>query len=339
MMTRAGGWPLGLQFPIAQAPTGSIAGPELCAAVSGAGALGALGLTWTEPDEAARQVRAVRAAVGDLPFLVNFVLHFPSRALNAVLDAGAPVIGFSWGDPTPFVPAVRAAGARLAIQVTHPDGARRACDLGADMLICQGIEAGGHVQSTASLADLLPRVVGAAAGVPVIAAGGIADGAGIARALRAGASAAMLGTRFVATRESRAHLAYKAALVAASGAADTALTVCFDGGWPYAAHRVLRNSTLNAWEAAGCPPTGTRPGEGESVARSTGGEPILRYEDTAPRDGMTGDVAGMCLYAGAGVGEVRDVPPAAALVRRLWEEAVAAGAISQQAGVVNNPPR
>ena len=132
----------------------------------------------------------------------------------------------------------------------------------------------------------------------------------------------MLGTRFVATQESRAHPDYKARLVAAQAEA-TALTVCFDGDWPYAAHRVLRNSTLEAWEAAGSPPLGARPGEGEVVGTNAVGEPILRYADTAPREGFTGDTPAMCLYAGTGCAAIHDISSAAELLPRLWQEAQA----------------
>ena len=186
-------------------------------------------------------------------------------------------------------------------------------------MICQGIEAGGHVQSPPPLWDLLPRVVEAAGDVPVVASGGIGDGAGIARALARGAAGAMLGTRFVATQESRAHGDYKARLVRAD-AGEAALTVCFDGGWPYAAHRVLRNRTLDAWEAAGCPPAGHRPGEGDVTGHTASGEAIRRYEDTAPREGFTGDALEMALYAGTSCSVIHDLPPAAELVRRLWAE-------------------
>jgi nitronate monooxygenase len=309
---------LGLTYPIFQASTGSIAGPELCAAVSAAGALGAMALTWADPEAAAAQVRQVRAATGR-PFLVNYVLKESPRSLESALDAGAPVVAFSWGDAAPYAEAVRRAGARLAVQVTNVPGAQRALNIGADFLVCQGIEAGGHVQSTTPLWDLLPRVVEAAGSVPVVASGGIGDGAGVAKALSLGAAGAMLGTRFVATRESRAHEEYKARLVEAD-AAEAALTVCFDGGWPYAAHRVLRNRTLYAWEAVGCPPPGSRPGEGDVTGHTASGEPIRRYEDTAPRAGFAGDVLDMALYAGTGCGVIHDLPPAAELVARLWAE-------------------
>jgi nitronate monooxygenase len=309
---------MGPRYPSSQAPTGSIAGPEMPAAVSAAGAMGAMALTWTDPNVAKEQVHKVLAAT-DRPFQVNFVLAFEPKALSAALEAGAPVVTFSWGDPTPYLRQVRAFDARLGIQVTNVAGARRALDLGADFLICQGIEAGGHVQSTTPLSELLARVAEVAGGLPVIASGGIGNGAGISQALSLGAAGAMLGTRFFATQESRAHSAYKQALIEAD-ATDTALTVCFDGGWPYAAHRVLRNPTLENWEAAGCPPSGQRPGEGDVVAWTQTGEGILRYEDTAPRDAMTGNVLDMCLYAGTSCEVVEDVPPVAQLVRRLWAE-------------------
>jgi nitronate monooxygenase len=309
---------LGLRYPICQAPTGSIAGPELAAAVSDAGALGAMALTWATPEVAAEQVRLVRQAT-DAPFQVNYALYKPPVSLAAALAAGVPVVTFSWGDPAPYLAQVRAAGAKVGVQVANAVGARRASDLGADFLVCQGVEAGGHVQSTTPLEELLPRVLDAANGLPVVASGGIGDGAGIARVLALGADGAMLGTRFVASRESRAHLAYKERLTQAS-AGETALTVCFDGDWPYAAHRVLRNGTLEGWEASGCPPRGARPGEGEIVGRAASGEPIRRYDDTAPRQDMNGDVLEMALYAGTSSVLIRDIPAAADLVHRLWQE-------------------
>ncbi len=310
----------GLRVPIVQAPTGSIAGPELAIAVANAGAMGALALTWTPTEEAARIVRQVRDGTHGA-FFANFALAFPPDALDAALEAGVPIVTFSWGDAAPYIEKVHAAGAKVGVQVTTAVGAIRAVFAGADFLICQGIEAGGHVQSSIELEDALRRIIPAAQGLPVIAAGGIGDGYQIAEVLASGAAAASLGTRFVATRESRAHEVYKARL-AAKNEYDTALTVCFQGGWPYAAHRVLRNATLEDWEDTGSPPVGKRPHEGETTGYTADGEPILRYDETAPRQGMTGDIESMCLYAGTGVGAITDIPPAAKLIERLWDEAV-----------------
>lgn len=166
---------------------------------------------------------------------------------------------------------------------------------------------------------MLAEVVGEAGSVAVIAAGGIASGVGVFRALGLGAAGAMLGTRFVATRESLAHEIYKRHLID-STTDDAALTVCFNGGWPYAAHRVLRNSTLNAWEAAGCPPVGRRPGEGEIIGRLTDGQLFRRYEDVPPRIGVLGSAEAMPMYAGMGCGEINDTPSASAVVERLWSD-------------------
>lgn len=306
-----------LRFPIWQAPTASLAGPELAAAVSKAGGMGSMALTWTEPEVAAEQVRQVRSETAN-PFFVNFALAFAPHALDSSLEAGASIVTFSWGDPELYLARVRAAGALIGIQVTNVAGAKRAIEQGADFLVCQGNEAGGHVQSNMPLFELLPRILEVAADVPVIAAGGMSTGRDVAKVLALGAKGAILGTRFVATRESRAHPDYKQQLVKTQGA--TALTVCFDGGWAYSAHRVLRNTTLEAWEAAGSPAVGSRPGEGETVAVTAAGEAIYRYEDTAPKAGYTGNIEAMCLYAGTGCSEIADIPPAADLVERLWRE-------------------
>lgn len=128
------------------------------------------------------------------------------------------------------------------MQVTSKESAKAALDLGADYLVCQGTEAGGHVQATRGLYEALPKVLEEAKEKPVVASGGIGNGECIRKALLAGASAAMLGTRFVATLESNGHPAHKQAILAAH-AEDTALSVCFQDGWP-ATHRALRNRTL-----------------------------------------------------------------------------------------------
>ncbi len=304
-----------LDVPIMQAPTGSIAGPELCAAVSEAGGIGGMGLTWTPPELAVAAVKQVLTKT-DRPFLVNFALAFPPASLPAVLQAGAPIISFSWGDAGPYIQQVHTAGALCGIQVTSAEGARYAASIKADFIICQGIEAGGHVQSSTPLAYLLPQVLAAASGMPVVASGGIGNAQQARQFLGAGAAAVMMGTRFVATQESRAHPLYRELLVQ-SRASDTALTVCFDGGWQGAIHRVLRNNTLSAWEAVGSPPAGLRPGEGEILGFNAAGEEIERYSDAAPRSGFRGDVAAMCLYAGCSVEHINTIPTVAELMAQL----------------------
>ncbi|MCX7888391.1 MAG: nitronate monooxygenase [Rhodobacteraceae bacterium] len=312
----------GQRLPVMQAPVGSAASPALAAAVARAGGLGGLAITWTGPADSAEAIRrAGEGAEGGVLF-ANFVLHFPCENFEAVLATGIPVVTLSWGIDAGRIDRAKRAGARVGVQVGNAAGARKARAAGADFLIAQGVEAGGHVQSTTPLAALLPAVLQEAGDLPVLAAGGIATGAAIARAIGAGAAGAVLGTRFVATREASAHDDYKAALVAA-GSGDTVLTGCFNLGWPDTQSRVLRNDTLTEWESEGCPQAPGRPGEGDIVFR-VGEVAVPRYSDTAPVPGAVGAIRSACLYAGTGVGEIAAVEPADELVRRLWREAEAA---------------
>lgn len=320
----------GLRVPIVQAGFGSATSVPLAAAVSNAGGMGALGSL--NAQNARDRVTQLAAATKG-PFFVNMILDQlpanPPDVLALVLDAGAPIVQFSWGIPSPEgVRMIRAAKARFGIQVSGKENARAALDAGADFLICQGTEAGGHVQAHRGLYESLPAVIEEAKDKPVLAAGGIADGAGVHRALAAGASAAVLATRFVATRECAAHEEYKKALTGAKGS-DTALTACFQNGWP-ALHRVLRSSTFLAWEAAGCPSPGRRPGEGDVVYTRTDGRQVHRYDNNPPLAGFEGRIEEGPLYAGLGVGAVRDLPPAAGLVKRLWAEAEAAHRVARK---------
>jgi nitronate monooxygenase len=313
----------GLKYPIFEAPHGAQnTNPELAIAVSNAGAMGALALTYHTPDSARDAVSKVRSATKGA-FFINYILAFAfadaAASLQAALDAGAPTVQFSWGlPPKEAISAIRAAGAKLGMQVTSVESTRAALDLGADYLVCQGTEAGGHVQATRGLYETLPKILEEAKQKPVVASGGIGNGQGIRMALLAGASAAMLGTRFVATIESNGHPAYKQAILAAHPQ-DTALTVCFQDGWP-AIHRALRNRTFVLWDAAGCPPPGKRPGEAESVATRPDGSKVLRYDWRSPFRGMEGAVTECAMYAGLSVDFVRDLPAAGELVERLWQE-------------------
>jgi nitronate monooxygenase len=146
--------------------------------------------------------------------------------------------------------------------------------------------------------------------LPLLAAGGIADPASARAARAAGAAAVVMGTRFVASDESDAHPQYQARLLEAEGR-DTVLTGLFDVGWA-APHRVLRNSTYERWEAAGRPPAGQRPSEGEEVAPG-----IARYAVNLPLSGIEGNIEAMAMYAGQGVGAIDAVEPAAAIVERF----------------------
>jgi nitronate monooxygenase len=309
-----------LDYPIFQAPHGPAAtNPSLAAAVANAGALGALALTRSTPQAARAAVSRTRELT-KRSFLVNYLLAFDPVSLPEALDAGAPVVQFSWGLPTEaMMSAARTNGTRVGVMIGNAKGARAALDLGADYLVCQGTEAGGHVQSSTPLYELLPAILDEAKDVPVLAAGGIAHGQAIRKALLAGASGTVLGTRFVATQESLAHPDYEQELLKAR-AKDTALSVCFQDGWPGATHRALRNGTFVRWEAAGCPPVGKRPGEGDVLATHADGSPVTRYNNYTPGSDLKGSIAELVMYAGEGVGEIRDLPSAGELVRRLWTE-------------------
>jgi nitronate monooxygenase len=315
----------GLRYPIFQAGFGAVTSVPLALAVSNAGAMGAVGSLGTAAN--ARDVVTRLRSAANGPFFVNIILQVqtenPPSVLAPSLEGGARLIQFSWGIPSrEAISLIRASGAKFGMQVTGKESARAALDAGADYLVCQGTEAGGHVQAHRGLFESLPIVLEEAREKHVIAAGGIGDGGGIFRALAAGASGAMLGTRFVATLESNAHTEYKRALVGAR-ARDTALTVCFQDGWT-AFHRVLRNPTFVAWEAAGCPGPGKRPGEGEIVYTRPNGSKVLRYSNSPPLVGFEGRPLEGPLYAGESVDSVKDLPSAGDLVKRLWDECEAA---------------
>ena len=170
---------------------------------------------------------------------------------------------------------------------------------------------------------LIPRVVDAVAPVPVVAAGGIGDGRGLAAALSLGASAAWLGTRFVMAIETAAHPRYRE-LLAGATESETVHSSLFDIGWPKAPHRTLRNSTIDTWEAAGRPASGARPGEGDVLATDPDGDRVHRYASTSPRADLSGNVEALSLWAGQSVGLIEDIRPAAEIVQQLVDEAVEA---------------
>jgi nitronate monooxygenase len=311
---------LGIDLPIIQAPIGSATCPELAAAVSNAGGLGTLALTWKHPEEARRVIQETRKRTSR-PFAVNLVLEWdPTRNLNVCLEEGVKIISFFWGDPRRYIPIVHGAGAIVMQTVGSASEASRMVDLGVNVIVAQGWEAGGHVWGHVSTMALLPCTVDAVQPVPVVAAGGIADGRGLAAALALGAGGVWLGTRFLTSEEARVHPLYRERLLHASETA-TVYTSLFDGGWPNAPHRVLQNNTFANWKEAGCPATGGRPHEGEVVATFENGKEIPYYHDTIPLPGVSGDVEKLALYAGESVGLVAETKPAGVIVREIAEQA------------------
>ena len=298
---------------VMQAPIGRAATPSLVAAVCGAGGLGTLAASWTELDELWRELAEIRALT-QKPFAVNLVLAFEHEdRLALLLEDGVPVITFSWGVEPDLVERASEAGSIVGVQVGSLEAGLRAQKAGAAFLIGQGIEAGGHVESSTPLVELI-RDLRDQVEIPIAAAGGIVGEQAVAAAFAAGASAIVCGTAFLAAREADVHPVYRDRIFDATGA-DTTLTTVFDIGWPEAPHRVLRNETVAAWERAGTS-TGNRPGEGEAVA-FRGGVPIPRYSDAQPTTATEGEVGEMALYAGAGVEHVTQLESAATITRRL----------------------
>jgi NAD(P)H-dependent flavin oxidoreductase YrpB (nitropropane dioxygenase family) len=192
-------------------------------------------------------------------------------------------------------------------------------------VIAQGIEAGGHVRGTTSIWELIPRTVEAVSPTPVLASGGIGDGAGLARALQLGAQGVSLGTRFVASDEAYIHPGYKERVVSGN-ASETVLTPdLFDADWPGAPHRALRNRIHEEWDAAGRPPSGERPGQGTVIGRnrSSSGEieDWQRYTCGTATPEFDGDIEYAPLWAGESCSVVNDIKPAGEIVKDLVRHA------------------
>jgi NAD(P)H-dependent flavin oxidoreductase YrpB (nitropropane dioxygenase family) len=315
---------LGIEHPIFSVGMGGgMAGPELTAAVSNAGGCGVFGGGGLPAPYIREQLRSIRTLT-DKPFGVNIILPLLQEGqIETCLDEKVPILVLFWGDPKPYVDEAHRRGTKVFIQVGSVAEAQAAAAAGVDAIIAQGVESGGHVKSTTSLSTIVPAVVEAVKPLPVIAAGGIANGRGVVAALSLGAQAVSMGTRFVASEEAQVIREYKERIVK-STAEDTVYTLLFDIGWPDAAHRVLRNKAYNEWEAAGRPTTGKRPGEG-SIA---GTMPLAgttievpKYGIFPPMPGFTGDMEQIALYAGESCRLINDIKPAGQIVRDIVREA------------------
>jgi nitronate monooxygenase len=314
---------LGINHPIISAPMGpDLSGPELVAAVSNAGGLGILQAQLASPPIFRQQIQRVRELT-DKPFGVNLILHFPSDELMAIcFEERVPVLTLFWGDPTPYVESAHAAGVKLFHQTGSVADAERSAQAGVDAIIAQGAEAGGHVAGEVSTVALVPRIVDAVSPTPVIAAGGIADGRGLVAALALGAEAAVIGTRFLATNEARAHPHYKQRLLKATEA-DTVRTTLFGYGWPNAPHRALRTKFVEEWLGNEARGQESRPDEPVIGKTKIFGQemPLLRFMGFPPNIDVTGDIESMGLLAGQGVGLVQEIRPAGEVVREIVAQA------------------
>ena len=307
---------VGCAIPIQQAGLGGLANPQLAAAVANAGAQGMVSVGGLPPGLLADildKLRQQTTGVFGCNFLIPFVTEEVRECL-AVAASRARVIDFFWCDPDPsFVELVHREGALACWQVGSKTEAMAAAEAGCDLIVAQGIEAGGHVRSRIGLLALLSDVL-EAVDVPVIAAGGIGTGRAMAAALAAGASAVRVGTRLVAAEEAGAHPTYVDALIK-SGPEDTVYTDAFSTNWPNAPHRVLRSS-LEAARAF--------PGDivGEATSMYTGEKwPVHRFDSYTATRLFTGHVEAVPHWAGESVVGVKRVQPAAEIIHELAGEA------------------
>jgi nitronate monooxygenase len=303
---------LGCRHPILLAPMDLVSGARLTAAVSIAGGFGILGGGYGDKDWLTREIETLIPLVGDAPFGIGFITWSLARQLE-LLDlalAGRPrAIMLSFGDPRPLALRIKSAGALLICQVQNEDMAEEALEAGADLLVAQGTEAGGHGAARSTL-DVVPAIVDLAAGrVPVVAAGGIADGRGLVASLAWGAGGVLLGTRFYASQEARGAQEAKQRIVAASGG-DTVRGLIFDiarrAVWPAPfTGRCLINDHVRRWQ-----------GRELDMLQNID---AIAADYAAARAAGNFDIA--AVIAGEAVGLIHDIPPAAEIIERMIRQA------------------
>jgi enoyl-[acyl-carrier protein] reductase II len=313
----------GLEAPFIGAGMAFIATAPLVAAVSNAGGMGTLGGSLLPPDRLRELIRATRSLTAK-PFGVNFITQFTEEAqLDVCCEEQIPVVSFFWNDPPEaFIRRLHGAGVQVWMQVGSLQEAREAVRGGVDAVIVQGTEAGGHNRSTATVLALVPAVVDAIAPVPVIAAGGIADGRGVVAALALGADAVWVGTRLVASLEANAHDEYKRRIVEAE-AADTVCTTIFGPEWPHQPMRVIRNRVVNEWitreqEVIYSPEPTELIGQTILAGKPV---PLPTFSSLPPTPDATGDLEEMALIAGESAGIVKEIKPAGEIVQGMMAEA------------------
>jgi nitronate monooxygenase len=301
----------GLKYPIVLAPMGSVAGGRLAAEVSNSGGLGLVGGGYGDPDWLREELSLARDKARR-PWGVGLITWCATQEIvDLALSYEPNAFMLSFGDSSPYASAIKETGCKLICQVQNIEGALAAEAAGADVIVAQGTEAGGHGAEHASTLPLLPAVVDAVDATPVLAAGGIADGRGLAAALMLGAQGVLIGTRFYASIEALGHEQAKEQIVAARGS-ETKRTQVFDVvrglEWPEEyTGRALRNDFLERW--AGW--------EKELATAPDGEDEAFRK---AEQEGNT-DIS--MVWCGEAVDLISDVPAAAELVRRVGAEAEA----------------
>jgi nitronate monooxygenase len=298
---------MGIAHPVILAPMGAVSGGRLAAAVSRAGGLGLLGPGYLGPDWIDKEF----AAAGNRPVGVGFITWHMARypaQFEAALAHKPPVVMLSFGDIAPFVPRIREIGAKCLAQVQSVADAIAAAEAGADVIVAQGSEAGGHGAQRGSFA-LLPAVVDAVGPLPVVAAGGVADGRGLAAALMLGASGVLIGTRFFASEEALGSSAAKQRLVEGKGD-ETVRTTIFDIvrkiDWPRPyTGRALANNFTRDWH-------GQEADLADRLEREN-----ARYVAAAEK----GDTSTTVVWASESVDLINRIEPAEEILRRIVTEA------------------
>jgi nitronate monooxygenase len=308
---------LGCDYPVVLAGMGGVARSELVAAVSEAGGFGFLGMVREPPELIRAEIASVRAAT-DRPFGVNLIPAATAPDLleaevDAIVTERIAAVTLFWDLRPHLLDRLHAAGCKVLCQIGSVDEAAQAASAGADIVIAQGFEAGGHVRGRTNLMNLVAEVV-ARVEVPVLAAGGIVDGKGLAAAIARGAQGAVIGTAFLATRESFAHEYHKKRIVTAEPG-TTVHTEAFHINWPVGAPvRVLPNSVTRGEH--GDPQNSKRRVIGYEASR-----PIYLFSTDSPLRNMTGEFEAMALYAGAGAGQINSIPRAAERLAAIVGEA------------------
>lgn len=308
------------QKPILSAPMAGAAGPDLVAAVCNAGGYGVIPLWGKSKEQVGAGIDELRELT-DRNFAVNLNLSFPYEdQLDMCIAKRVHGVSFFWGMEPSAIERAKAGGLTVLSSVGNAGEARAAAEAGADVIVAQGWEAGGHVWGQVSTLALVPAVVDAVE-VPVVAAGGIADGRGMAAAIMLGASGVWIGTRLLASSEATIHEIYRSRILQASETDTQWSHDLYDVGWPDAPHRALSNSTSKSWVDAGSAAPGGRPNEGEQIGRRPNGEPVVRYQSYTPLPETSGEVEAMSLWSGQGVSLAREVMPAADIVEEIYQTA------------------
>jgi nitronate monooxygenase len=310
------------QYPILQAGMGGVARSELAAAVSAAGGFGCLGMVRESPELIAREIANVRELT-DRPFGVNLIPSSTDPALfeselAVCLEAKVHTMVYFWDVIPTAVEKAKAAGCRVIYQVGSVKAALEAEAAGADAVIAQGVEAGGHIHGSISSLVLLPQIADALK-IPVIGSGGFASGASLVAALALGAQGIHCGTAFLATHESFAHDIHKQRVVATQSA-DTVYTDAFAINWPPDSPvRVIANEVT---DSLGDKLLGYDPEQiGREVIADEEGRPIYLFSTDSPLRTMTGDLERLALFGGQVSGQINKIQSAAELIARIMDEA------------------